>query len=311
MIWPYNAEGECGLLTNGAQTNEPTMPTRRKFLCMKHMLETMQEPTPDALESLLSSERQLDLSTGDRMYQMASNAMRSPYMKMITERLGLTYAPLRSKDLEKWCESCPEGLLIPNLRLALQNGLLPCTIHFPWCNLPVLKWALEKEEFTFSVEFMHYCLEMPRMQGAYELAFANLNKLIGQAQGRSWEQKDVRAVIRMMELYMEGEFFSFVVDSWNRRARMQAAYLGTDVQLFDVHWAFLVHRKYRILKRMRQLRGVAKAIGPLCALQLRAAERVYVPGGTGYDLAEADFNASGAQTHDDDQMSECTKRRKL
>ena len=266
---------------------------------MTDILEAMEEETSDTLSSIFRSTAQLDLSKGDRMYNMASKAMCSPYMQMVTERLGLTYAALRNEDLEKWCESCPHHLHIPNLRLALQKGLLPCTIHYPWCNASTLKWALEKAEFTFSMRFMEHCLEMRWHQAAYTLAFENLHKLVGV------EQKDARAVGGMMESYMQGQYFLRHVEYMNETARLQASYLGTEVELFDVNWVFSVHRKYRILKRMYQVRGVAKAIAPLRRLRLRAAGRVYAPGGMGYDLAKAEFNASGTQSATNFKKRKC------
>ena len=49
----------------------------------------------------------------------------------------------------------------------------------------------------------------------------------------------------------------------------------------------------RVAKRqaaVRRWRGVAKSIGPMLALYQRAAERVFAPGGVGYEDARRSFN---------------------
>ena len=48
---------------------------------------------------------------------------------------------------------------------------------------------------------------------------------------------------------------------------------------------------------MRRWRGVAKSIGPMLALYQRAAERVFAPGGAGYEDARRSFNMHVAMCH--------------
>ena len=48
-------------------------------------------------------------------------------------------------------------------------------------------------------------------------------------------------------------------------------------------------------KRLRLWRGVAKSIGPMLALRVRAAQNTYAPGGTGYHAARSSFER--AQSH--------------
>ena len=48
-------------------------------------------------------------------------------------------------------------------------------------------------------------------------------------------------------------------------------------------------RRERKQQLFRQWRGIARSIGPLLALQRRAAERAYAVGGIGYEEAAASF----------------------
>ena len=48
-------------------------------------------------------------------------------------------------------------------------------------------------------------------------------------------------------------------------------------------------------KRLRLWRGVAKSIGPMLALRVRAAQNTYAPGGPGYHAARSSFER--AQSH--------------
>ena len=48
---------------------------------------------------------------------------------------------------------------------------------------------------------------------------------------------------------------------------------------------------------IRRWRGVAKSIGPMLALYQHAAERVFAPGGVGYEDARRSFNVHVAMCH--------------
>ena len=58
-------------------------------------------------------------------------------------------------------------------------------------------------------------------------------------------------------------------------------------------------RRQNSEKRLRLWRGVAKSIGPMLALRVRAAQNTYAPGGPGYHAARSSFER--AQSHQSGQ----------